>query len=218
MNWKTLFAGIALIVLIGTAGFLYRSIMEQPTGVLACPDDARLCPNGTSLGRTGPSCTFPECPPPNIDLTEASITFALPTGYSEIMPPSASMIAAYEKKDPSGLESYIYISKFDLGSSTAADFIRSNAIMDASGMPASPTSFSSVSIGDPQHEHRFSLVNLGRFEGVVMTTYYLSRESDVLRFDAQSRGVVNWTDPTLDVAKLPANQDLRILLGTLQGN
>jgi hypothetical protein len=29
---------------------------------VACPDDAMVCPDGTAVGRTGPSCTFPPCP------------------------------------------------------------------------------------------------------------------------------------------------------------
>lgn len=218
MNWKGLVAGIVLIVLIGIAGFLYRSIKEQPSGAVACTADAKLCPDGTGLGRTGPSCTFPACPPPNVELADAGIAFALPAGYTAATPPDSATVAAYMKTDASGLESYLYIRRYALtASTTAADFIHENAIMDASGMPAPPTAFTSVTIGDIQHQHRYSLVNLGRFEGVVMTTYYLSREDDVLRFDAQSRNVLNWTDPSLDVATLSANQDLRALLATLQG-
>lgn len=28
----------------------------------ACPEDAMTCPDGTTLTRTGPDCTFPPCP------------------------------------------------------------------------------------------------------------------------------------------------------------
>ncbi|VVC03196.1 Uncharacterised protein [Candidatus Bilamarchaeum dharawalense] len=27
-----------------------------------CPDDARVCPDGSAVGRTGPNCTFAPCP------------------------------------------------------------------------------------------------------------------------------------------------------------
>lgn len=30
--------------------------------VVACQDDARICPDGSVVGRSGPSCAFPECP------------------------------------------------------------------------------------------------------------------------------------------------------------
>jgi len=31
-------------------------------GNIACPADAKLCPNGTSVGRSGPNCEFEDCP------------------------------------------------------------------------------------------------------------------------------------------------------------
>ncbi|OHA93471.1 MAG: hypothetical protein A3H52_01495 [Candidatus Zambryskibacteria bacterium RIFCSPLOWO2_02_FULL_39_26] len=27
-----------------------------------CPADAKICPDGSSVGRTGPDCQFTECP------------------------------------------------------------------------------------------------------------------------------------------------------------
>ena len=48
--------------------------------------------------------------------------------------------------------------------------------------------------------------------------YYLSRENEVVRFDAISLQVTDWTDPALKVETLAAQQDLRALLATLQGN
>lgn len=218
MNLKALFGGVALIILVGIAGFLYRSIKEAPEGPVACTMDAKICPDGTGLGRTGPSCTFPACPPPNVELAEAEIAFALPAGYEPTTVPDESVVAAYTRTDDSGITNFIYIRKFELGTSTAAAFIRENAIMDGSGLPASPAAFSSIMLGSVDHGKRqFSLVDLGRFEGVVTTTYYLSRETDVLRFDAQSQNVLSWTDPSLDVRKLSANTDLQELLSTLQG-
>jgi hypothetical protein len=33
-----------------------------PGGGGECSRDAKVCPDGTSVGRTGPNCEFPECP------------------------------------------------------------------------------------------------------------------------------------------------------------
>ena len=212
MNWKGLAGGILLIVLIGLAGFLYRSIKEQPTGSIACTADAKVCPDGTGLGRTGPSCTFPACPPPNVDLASAGLAFALPMGYSadQVQSDDPTLIGAYTNGSQK-----ILIRQYTLdASTTAADFIRSNAISDPSEMPAPATAFSSLTIAS----RRFTVVTLQRFEGTVDTAYYFSRENDVLRFDALSQSVDNWTDPALNVATLPASKDLRSLLGTLQGD
>jgi hypothetical protein len=216
MNFKGLFSGIVLIILVGIAGFAYTTATNPSSGPIACTMDAKMCPDGTGLGRTGPECTFPACPPPNVDLPSAGLSFALPPDYAPMPFTDQGAIAAFSKIDTaSNTESDIIIRQFTLvGTTTPSEFIRTNAIMDPSGMPASPAAFTSVLVGS----HRFSLVTLGRFEGVVNTVYYLSRENDVLRFDALSRGVMNWTDPALDVLTLPANQDLRALLTTLQGN
>jgi thiol-disulfide isomerase/thioredoxin len=35
---------------------------QPPTTERACPQDAKVCPDGSAVGRTGPNCTFAECP------------------------------------------------------------------------------------------------------------------------------------------------------------
>jgi len=37
-------------------------ICENKPEPRSCPEDARICPDGTVLTRTGPNCEFPECP------------------------------------------------------------------------------------------------------------------------------------------------------------
>lgn len=34
---------------------------EQPGGVM-CTTEAKICPDGTGVGRTGPNCEFAPCP------------------------------------------------------------------------------------------------------------------------------------------------------------
>ena len=221
MNWKQLFFGVLLVIGVGVAGFLYRSFSERPQGPIACTADAKLCPDGTGLGRTGPTCTFPACPPPNIELPNVGIAFVLPEGYQAVEDyerGNPDLVAAYKKTDE-GLESNLVIRRYAIATSTtAAAFIRENAIMDGSGLPAPSTAFSSISLGTSEFGiRRYSMVTLGRFEGVVDTVYYLEHGSIVYRFDALSVNVPDWTDPELDVLTLPANQDLRALLRTLQG-
>lgn len=36
-----------------------KPVEMQP---IACPADAKICPDGTALGREGPNCEFPACP------------------------------------------------------------------------------------------------------------------------------------------------------------
>ncbi|HCS78848.1 TPA: hypothetical protein DIV55_03825 [Patescibacteria group bacterium] len=39
-----------------------RNFVEDVTDGVACTMDAKLCPDGSSVGRTGPNCEFAPCP------------------------------------------------------------------------------------------------------------------------------------------------------------
>lgn len=211
---KGLLLGVLLIIIVGFGGLVYRNAVEYPVQQTACPMDAQVCPDGTSLGRTGPSCTFPTCPPPNVSLSRVSISFAVPANFTDTELPDASSVAAYEMEDSlAGTASGIIIRRYAIAASTTAlATIQQTAIGGASGLPVGVTSFTSTVLGT----HRFTVVSIERFEGVVDTAYYLARNSDVLRFDAIDKGA-DWTNPNLDVSKLPAHAALVKLLMTLQG-
>lgn len=51
---------IILVALLGGV-YLYQrgKTVESP---IACSADAKICPDGSSVGRVGPSCEFAECP------------------------------------------------------------------------------------------------------------------------------------------------------------
>ena len=215
---KSLFLGILLIIVLGIGGLVYRNAVEHPTQPIACPMDAKLCPDGSSVGRTGLSCTFPVCPSPNVSLSSVGIAFAVPSGFTNTNLTDSNSVAAYEiPVDPSSEESIanasIVIRRFAINASTTAlTTIQQTAIGGASGMPVSVTSFTSTVLGT----HRFTVVSIERFEGVIDTAYYLARNNDVLRFDAIDRGT-DWTNPNLDISVLPAHSALTKLLMTLQG-
>lgn len=209
---KSLGLGIAALVLIAFAGFFYRNITENPRGPVGCTLEAKLCPDGTAVGRTGPSCTFAECVPPNVSFPEEGLAFALPEGFVRAELRDPSMLGSYERLTATS-SLYLDLRVYDIqASSTALATIQATARRGASGEPVPSTSYSSTVIGN----HRFTVVAIERFEGVVTTAFYLARGKDVVRFDAIDTGVSNWTDQRLDVHKLPAAVALRKLLATLQ--
>ena len=212
---KGFLLGALLILLIGIGGFAYRSAVEYSTQPIACPFDAEICPDGTSVSRTGLSCTFPACPPPNVSLANVNIAFAIPQGFAPMALPDPSSVAAYEMASTSASSTAaIIIRRYSIdASSTALAVIQQTAINPVSGTPAPITAFSSTFLGT----HRFTVVSLERSGGTVDTAYYLARGTDVLRFDAIDTGVVNWTDPNLNISELPARAALRKLLTTLVG-
>lgn len=212
---KNILLGVALIVLIGFAGFFYRNAVEHSQQPVACPLDAKLCPDGTSVARTGNACTFSACLPPNMTLESIAVSYALPAELAPITATDAGAVAAYTlaSSTASSTMPNVLIRQFaTTASSTALSTIQATAISGTSGMPVPATSFTSTVLGN----HRFTVVTIERFEGVVMTAYYLARTNDVLRFDAVDRNVANWTSSSLDTTTLPAHSALRKLLTTLQ--
>ncbi len=211
---KSLWLGIVFIVIVGIGGLVYRNAIEHSSQPIACPMDALVCPDGTSVAREGSSCAFPACPPPNVSLADVGISFALPAGFAIAELPDAASVAAYDMNaSTTGAASTIIIRRYMIeATSTALATIQQTAISGTSGAPVSVTSLTSTVLGN----HRFTAVLIERFEGVVDTAYYLARGTDVLRFDAIDRGA-DWTNSNLNVSALPAHAALMELLATLQG-
>lgn len=219
LDMKRLFAGIVLIVVLGLAGLLYRTILERPTlpstaGV--CTLEAKICPDGTSVGRSGPTCTFAECPFPNVSLDTLAIAFALPDGYVvddravDAVPGDAAL---YMKQgtstDPTTL---IAIRDYPIpDGETAESVLLSNARLEPSDtLPKDMSAFKPKIIG----LRTFSVIDLERFEGTVQTAYFFSRTHDVLAFIVTERNVKNWTSPSLISDNLPEHQALIKMLST----
>jgi len=218
---KGLLLGILLIAILGIGGVVYRNAVEHPSQPIVCPLDAIVCPDGTPISRVGSSCTFLACPPPNVSLSDIGIAFVLPDGFMSSSRPGDTGDLVMQYSMPVGSSTAnITISRFMIETSpdstssqqaTALSTIQQTAIGGASGAPVSATSFSSTVLGG----HRFTVVSIERFEGVIDTAYYLARSTDVLRFDAIDRGA-DWTNPSLNISTLPAHAALRELLTTLQ--
>ena len=86
---KQLIAGVVILVVVAVAGFLYRNTFEHPVAPgpgageqVACTQEAKICPNGASVGRTGPTCAFAACPPPNVEDSAIHLAFVAPAGYT----------------------------------------------------------------------------------------------------------------------------------------
>lgn len=53
-----------LVLLIGLI-ILSRQQFQSGEGHVACTLEAKLCPDGSAVGRTGPRCEFAKCPGEN---------------------------------------------------------------------------------------------------------------------------------------------------------
>ncbi len=214
---KSLIFGILILLVVGVGGLVYRNAVEHPNQKVACPVDAKLCPDGTSVSRMAPACSFPACPPPNVTLDSAQIAYAIPAGFVAITGSSdPSVIAEYDLQSASSTATAsIFIRRYAVSTaSTPLATIERTAVGYPSGQLVSTDAFTSTVIG----LHRYTVVAIERYAGTVDTAYYLSRGSDVLRFDAVDRGVVTGSGSNPSAAALPAETALKYLLSTLQGN
>ncbi len=93
---------IILIAAISGAGFLTyswvnKAVDTSPPQQAACTLEAMLCPDGTSVGRSGPNCSFAPCPSPRE--ASSSADFSNWIMYSDkeysinlLYPPSWSLV------------------------------------------------------------------------------------------------------------------------------
>jgi hypothetical protein len=62
MKNYALIIGVLALVVGGGSWAIYTRVAQAPGGGKACTMEAKLCPDGSAVGRTGPNCEFAECP------------------------------------------------------------------------------------------------------------------------------------------------------------
>ncbi len=216
---KSLVAGIVLIIVIGFAGFIYRNVMERTGGPepVACTMEAKICPDGSAVGRTGPNCEFAACP---VSYFDAS-TLAVPAGYTENKSPNVDManggdmtiVREFTKSSASPSVSHI-IRVHHLGVSAEgaeADMVRNTRLQPADMPTESIDQFKKVVLGS----HTFYSIVIERFEAQVESAYYMPVGSDLYLFTVIERDVTDWMEPSLVVDNLPQHALLRAWLASL---
>lgn len=216
---KQLLAGVVLLFVVGFGSFLYRNTMERP-GITApaCTAEARLCPDGSSVGRGGPTCAFAPCAYPNVEIAEAGIAFAVPEGYradEHAYGADPNLLAAFVKPSLSGNPLHtIIIRRLPIPEGeTADDAILAHTRYQPADEPAADFSrFSTLSIRGTT----FRETVVERFEALVHSSYFLARDTDVLRFDIIEHDVGGWMEPGLNPRELPEHAALLRMLETLE--
>lgn len=217
---KGLLAGIVFIIVIGVAGFFYRNSFEHPVVAVpqptACPTDAKLCPDGTSVGRSGSNCVFATCGLPNAEDTSINLAFVIPTGY--VANPNAigsdeSLRAVFDKPSKGEVPHSIIVRRYAIEvGKTATSTILSHTMYESSGnTPKSLNEFKKKVLNN----RTFLCVTLERFEGQIHTACYLPRASDVLKFEVLEKDV-DWTNPKLNIDALPEHSAFYKMLATVQ--
>ena len=70
---RTIITGLAVAAALALVAFLIVGVYRQPAPVVGqeCTMEAKICPDGSSVGRTGPNCEFAACSPVTGDPTPA---------------------------------------------------------------------------------------------------------------------------------------------------
>lgn len=80
----TVFAIIIAIIII-VLGFLFIIKKTAPPETVVCTTDAKMCPDGSSVGRIAPTCEFAQCPP--VKNISDLIKVSTPTEDAVVMSP-----------------------------------------------------------------------------------------------------------------------------------
>ncbi|MEP7162836.1 MAG: Gmad2 immunoglobulin-like domain-containing protein [Candidatus Moraniibacteriota bacterium] len=82
---KKVFLGAAvLLILLGVGIFFSRQKTNEEVG---CTMEAKLCPDGSSVGRSGPKCEFAPCPTPQAAINNEAIRIFEPLPNTLIQSP-----------------------------------------------------------------------------------------------------------------------------------
>lgn len=60
-KWLTILITVLVIAIIGIGGYFVYSYYFNSEEPVACTEEARVCPDGSSVGRIAPNCEFAEC-------------------------------------------------------------------------------------------------------------------------------------------------------------
>lgn len=221
LSLKQLIAGVVLIVVVGAGAFIYRNMMERPIPPgeepVACTMEAKLCPDGSAVGRQGPNCEFAACQPPNVEVSDARIAFVLPAGYTQLMQGALNQetLRIFTKPSQSAsVQHAISVKHYPIPEGKTADeVILANTRYQPADMNAENFSrFTTKTIST----HTFRATVIERFEGLMQSSYFLVHGNEVIRFDIVEHDVTGWMEPNLVVENLPEHKALLQLLATLQ--
>jgi hypothetical protein len=86
------FSAFVAVGFIFTQQAIAPTTNTQNSNIVACTDEAKICPDGSAVGRTGPNCEFAECPTTNTTNTNAATNSNPVTNTNSSTPPPARYV------------------------------------------------------------------------------------------------------------------------------
>lgn len=227
---------LIIVILVAIAGVAYyvskHELVSMPLPVppgeqIFCPADAKLCPDGSYVARSGPKCEFAACP--GVASSTVWQIYQQPNEGWQIDYPSS--VLTPETLDNGGgvlFQGYpfytgpsdpepqvpVRIRVYQVATSSAQyqERIIGDVYFDASGEhPQSFSQFKEVVLGN----HKFYYINSGIFEGVLSGNYYLVVPQGIYAFLFSSFGV-DWTNSQFNPDTEPMHVVVKQMLQTFR--
>lgn len=185
--------------------------------------EAKLCPDGSYVGRGGPNCEFAACPTaPSTWRTYESKQQGFSIKYPPeltVQPVASSTTATGTLVVFKGGEQYkdftIELSRIGTDKEGYVQKMITATIFDGSGEhPKSFDEFDSVAINN-NTDNFFYYIRTGVFEGVLSLVYYYPTDRGIYAFNLVAHGV-DWTSPEYDAEIDPIHLMLRQMLPTFK--
>lgn len=186
---KELLLGIVAIVLLGIGSLVYQNAVQGPRAEAptACTLEARMCPGGGTVGRTGPSCEFEACPS---DL----VHFDAPEGFIDSLPVLSSIVPGrigFYTKEPSTISNNITVFVHEIKEGRSfEDLLLEQVKLTPSDLHPELEDFEVVELGDREV---YRIVN-ERFEATVEVTYGIKLDGFLVLVSLRDVAVENWME------------------------
>jgi len=186
---KELFLGIILIILLGLGSFVYQNAVNKPQieEPVACTLEARICPGGGTVGRTGPLCEFEACP-------SDAIQFDAPVGFIDSLPILSSIVEGrigFYTKEPSTISNNVTIFVHQTSEEESfEDLLLKKVRLTPSDLHPELEDFEMLEL-DGREVYR--IIN-ERFEATVEVTYGIPLDGFLVLVSLRDIAVENWME------------------------
>ncbi|XKT75342.1 MAG: hypothetical protein ACJKSS_00965 [Patescibacteria group bacterium UBA2103] len=184
---KELTLGVLLLILVGFGSFLYQNAKNNKPidkGPVACTLEAKMCPDGSYVGRKGPSCEFEACP------TE-KVLFDAPEGYTDTLPLLSSIVEGrigFFNKEPNVISNNIAVYAYSKNNTTLEEVLTQKIKLSPSDLTPDLEDYEIVEIDG---QDVYQIVN-ERFEATVEINHVLDLEDFVVVISHRDISVEKW--------------------------
>lgn len=82
---------LAVVAVLAVVAYVFGAKLFSPTPKeVSCTQEAKICPDGTDVGRTGPNCEFAACPTASATPVVTLVSTASPSASPTVIPTASA--------------------------------------------------------------------------------------------------------------------------------